>query len=272
MNDYMPQPKTVNSDCPTIISESGNAYAIPGGTNQIMIYYNNSAHEAAELYYGVKGVYGYFKADLPASDPDTVYLVLIISQAVTQTNFTVEMNMADAQGNISEPYYIPVDLMAADPGKLQVTLSFDQPNDLDLHLFEPTGTQIFYRHPVDTLTGGYLVADANANCIHDTANVEEILFPDSVPLGTYDVRVAYYMQCIPSVNTIFSVSALYNGETISPSAGQNPYLAEFIGNASGASVDCMQFNICGHSKLAHFRFPVNKHFRHRPTKVKIGDK
>jgi hypothetical protein len=277
INGYMPQQKIVNSNCPYIISASGNAYAKPGGSNQIMVYYNNSAHEAAELYYGVKGVYGYYKADVQPSDPDTVYLVLVVAQAVAQNNFTIEMCMADTFGNISKPYDVPIELVAADPGKLQVTLTFDQPNDLDLHLIEPNNFEIGFNHPVDSCTGGFLTDDANANCVHDTSNknIEEILFPDTVPLGQYDVRVVYYRQCIDSVNTIFSATALYNGQVISPIPGhqwQNPCLWELYSGASGTYVDCMRFEITATSKIVHFRFPGDKHFRHRPTRVKYRDK
>ncbi len=277
INGYIPQQKIVNSNCPYIISASGDAYAKPGGSNQIMVYYNNSAHEAAELYYGVKGVYGYYKADVQPSDPDTVYLVLVVAQAVAQNSFTVEMCMADTFGNISKPYDVPIEMVTADPGKLQVTLSFDQPNDLDLHLIEPNTFEIGFNNPVDSSTGGYLTDDANANCVHDTVNknIEEILFPDTVPLGQYDVRVAYYRQCIDSVNTIFSATALYNGQVITPLPGhqwQNPCLWEFYSGAAGTDVDCMRFEITATSKIVHYKFPGDKHIHHRPTRVKYRDK
>jgi hypothetical protein len=271
VSDYMPKQLVVNSACPVINDVNGNAYAKPGGTNQLKICFTNPNHNVNKLYYGIKGVYGYFEAEIPQNYPDTVYMVVVISQAIEQNNFTIELNMADSIGNISAPYYIPVELVSDEPGKLQVTLSFDQANDLDLHLFEPNGYEIYFHQPVDSCTGGYLVDDANANCNADTFhNIEEILFPDSVPLGTYKVRVAYYKQCIDSVNTIFSATALYNGQVIQPLPGQqwqNPCLWEFSSGAAGYTVDCMEFNINAHSRLVHIRFKNERHHHHRITRV-----
>jgi hypothetical protein len=278
VNDYMPEPKVVNSACPEITSVNGYAYVIPGDANQLGIKYTNIDHEVTELYYGVKGVYGYYKVDVPpakhkgAQTPsDSIGLVVIISQAITQSNFNIEINMADSSGNISEPFYLPVDLIAAKPGKLQISLSFDQANDLDLHLREPGGFEIFYKHPVSP-NGGYLVNDANAGCIPDSANIEEILYPDSVPLGTYRVSVKYYMQCIPSVNTNFSVTAFYNGQLISPSCGTNPCNGKFYDDDAGTIADCMEFNIGCRIKLAHLRYTKGINIPNRPARIKENNK
>ena len=278
VNDYMPEPKVVNSACPEITSVNGYAYVIPGDANQLGIKYTNIDHEVTEMYYGVKGVYGYYKVGVPpakhqgAQTPsDSVALLVIISQAITQTNFTIEINMADSSGNISEPFYLPVDLIAAKPGKLQISLSFDQANDLDLHLREPGGFEIYYKHPVSP-SGGYLVDDANANCIPDSANIEEILYPDSVPLGSYRVSVKYYMQCIPDVNTNFCVTAFYNGQLVSPSYGTNPYKGKFFNGDAGMIANCMEFNIASGSKIAHMRYTKGINIPNRPARIKENNK
>jgi hypothetical protein len=270
VNDYMPQHHIEYSGCPGIISLEGNSYVIPGGPNKLAVSFTDNEHDVTELFYGVKGVFGYYKIEVPQNARDAASLVVIISQVIKRANFIIEICLRDARGNISEPFYLPVELVTADPGKLQVSLSFDQPNDLDLHLKEPGGFEIYYQHPVSP-SGGYLDLDANAACHFDSTNNENIIYKDSVPLGVYKVRVVYYMQCVPWMNTNYSVTALYNGQLITPILGSNPYIGVFnTGTYAGTAVNVMSFENNSSSKIAHLLFAAGT-IPNRPTKVKNSD-
>jgi hypothetical protein len=272
INGNMPLQHIVNSSCPKITAINGNAYVIPGGTNQLIITFTNNQN-ITELYYGVKGVYGYYKVDFPQTSSDSVFIVIILSQALVQSNFDIQISLADTNGNISAPYYLPVDMITADPGKLQVSLSCEQSNTLGLYLVEPNNFDISDGHPIDLNTKGYL--DIGTNGARTSANIEDIIFPDSVPPGTYSVIVEYISQTVASANSFFSVTALYDGQLIAPSGNYNytnPCFGEVLcGASAGDNFNPFDFKIGNHSKLAHFNFPDDKHFRHHPTKVKYGN-
>ena len=268
VNGYMPEYQYSHTGCPEIIAISGNSYVIPGGSNNLDVNFFDTDNDVTELYYGVVGVYGYYKINMPPGNSNHFTFVIILSQLIKKNNFIIEVCLKDAKNNISKPYFIPVELRSAQPGKLQVSLSFDQSNDIDLHVIEPDSTEISYQNP-QSPSGGFLDLDANAGCVYDSVNNENIIYNDSIPLGVYKVRVAYYMQCISGVNTNFSVSALYNGELIMPDSGTNPYVGNFPDGAVGSSINIMTFEIDSvFKKIAHFQFIKKKVIKYDPAKFK----
>jgi hypothetical protein len=269
VNAYMPQYNGGYTGCPEIITVKGNTYVIPGGPNKLTIDYADVDNDVTEVFYGVKGVYGYYKLSIPNNGINEFDMVVIISQIVKKTSFVLQVCIKDAKGNISHPYLIPIILKSADPGQLQVTLSFDQPNDLDLHLIEPNGNVIYFGNPISS-TGGYLDLDANANCQMDSVNIENIIYNDSVliPLGTYKVYVKYFAQCVYGGATNFSVTALYGGDLIAPSSGTNPFVGNFQSYTGYDEIDAMTFDMGNISKVAQFVFTQEKFVPKIPSKIK----
>ena len=85
-------------------------------------------------------------------------------------------------------------------GKIQVTLLWNNDNDLDLHVTDPTGVRIWYAAPGPTATGGRLDRDDNVFvCGRDSepGGVENTVWGDgSTPAhGTYTVDVMEYHRC-----------------------------------------------------------------------------
>lgn len=84
-------------------------------------------------------------------------------------------------------------------GAVQVTLIWDTPTDLDLHVVEPNGTEIWYSARGPSSTGGYLDRDDNAACNADETpgGVENIYWPYSTgaPTGQYEVWISEYSAC-----------------------------------------------------------------------------
>ena len=79
-------------------------------------------------------------------------------------------------------------------GDVQVSVSWDAPSDVDLHVVEPSGEEIYYGNPGSS-TGGQLDVDSNAACNIDGRQIENIRWPGSAPSGTYIVRVDYWDSC-----------------------------------------------------------------------------
>ena len=74
-------------------------------------------------------------------------------------------------------------------GDVQVTLRWSSEADLDLHVFEPDGTEIYFGDPGPTRTGGQLDVDSNIGCVDD-GSVENIFWPEGeMPLGEYRIEV-----------------------------------------------------------------------------------
>jgi hypothetical protein len=97
---------------------------------------------------------------------------------------------------------------------LQITLSWDDPEDLALHVREPQASQssgyceIFYGNvgpqpngdggPSDGCTPvGWLDEASDSSCAIDGINVDNVLYPASAtpPSGTYGIYVDFYEDC-----------------------------------------------------------------------------
>ena len=81
-------------------------------------------------------------------------------------------------------------------GDVQITLRWDAPVDLDLHVIDPSGEEIWYGNRT-SISGGNLDVDANAGCNSMMTNpVENVFWPyGGAPGGQYQVSVVYFTNC-----------------------------------------------------------------------------
>lgn len=79
-------------------------------------------------------------------------------------------------------------------GELKVTLLWEFPGDIDLHVRQPNGREIYYQAPRDRETGGALDVDNTAGGRGSAENV----YWTAPPAGTYDISLVYYQ---PSTRT-----------------------------------------------------------------------
>lgn len=75
-------------------------------------------------------------------------------------------------------------------GQVQISLAWDDYNDLDLHLFCPSGERIYFNNKRSEC-GGELDVDMNVRPISNTP-VENVVWKGDAPLGTYKVGVHFY--------------------------------------------------------------------------------
>lgn len=79
----------------------------------------------------------------------------------------------------------------AKTGELQISLIWDGPSDLDLHVFCPDGTEIYYSRKASC--GGTLDVDMNSSNNKSLTPVENVFWPDGqAPKGKYRVVVTMY--------------------------------------------------------------------------------
>lgn len=108
---------------------------------------------------------------------------------------------------------------------LAITLSWNRPADLDLHVVEPDGKVVWSRRKGGAATGGshgVLDWDSNAGCLPDGWNREEVSYALPPPPGVYRVLVDTPSLCGQST-AYFSVRVTARGEAapLSEAHGQS---------------------------------------------------
>lgn len=224
----MPEP-TVNDQ----IDVSMNASAIPGGTSIVRVF----AEKVAEkILVGMKDQAGYYEL-VPSTRGEYSFLMQV-NQDITLEDetkgFTVQVAIEDEDGGITQIWETTVKLIAVGTGDLQVSLSFDNAKDVDLHLIEPEyinadgepvsfySRHIYYGNNAAYYSGGILDLDSNAGCDIDNVNNENITYSEEsgfVPAGTYKVYVDLFENCDPNIPTNYVVTVFYGGVRIANKAG-----------------------------------------------------
>jgi len=254
---------------PDIEGMSGNSYVLPGGSNAITINTNDESVE--HVLIGVEGQSGYYQLPVTAgkSTELTIIVYIYIEQDITLENFTIILALMQGS-NIGIHHTLPVSLVVAGTGKLQVSLSWDKESDVDLYLVEPNGTTIYYGNSQST-NGGELDVDSNAGCSIDGIKNENITYGDDaiVEAGQYIVRVNLWSVCSITEQINYTAIARLNGSIITPSWGSNPkngfYPAgsQSQGGGEEAGIEIIKFNITS-AKIndaqtyARFTYPVDK--------------
>jgi hypothetical protein len=101
-------------------------------------------------------------------------------------------------------------------GDVQVSVSWDAPSDVDLHVIDPSGEEVYYGNSVSA-SGGQLDVDSNAACSIDGRQIENIRWASRAPGGTYTVRVDYWSSCaVAQTNFLVTVK---NGASTQTFAG-----------------------------------------------------
>jgi len=112
-------------------------------------------------------------------------------------------------------------------GDVQATLRWDTSADLDLHVIDPLGEEIYFRYTFSQ-SGGTLDVDANGGCDNDTP-VENVFWPTGgAPYGGYQVFVVLYQDCGYTGANAYTLTILVDGQTLGPYTG----LLSFVGQQS----------------------------------------
>ena len=160
------------------------------------------------------------------------------------TGLILDIQGFDSQGNITPPLSNTFMTQQVGAGTLQVSLSWDQLVDVDLHVVEPDGEEIYYGNSTAS-DGGTLDLDSNAGCSIDGVNNENVTWPAPAKPGngTYIVRVDYYANCNDNpvnyqvtVNNCSQVSQ-FKGSFVSADA-------DFGAAGAGVTITSFPFTSC----------------------------
>ena len=207
-----------------------NDKIVPDGSSFVSL---SSEVAAKKILVGMKNELGYYEV-VPQSTRDFEYSFSIHFNQNIPSGFTIQVAIVDENDGISQIQETELKLLMVGTGTLlQVSLSFDNEKDLDLHLIEPEyideygywasfySRHIYYGNRVSD-NGGELDMNSNEHCWLDYINNENINYNDStawVAPGTYKVYVDLYQNCDPEIPTNYVVTVSYNGNVIASRAG-----------------------------------------------------
>ena len=225
-----------------------NKKVIPGGSSIVNV---DSPVIVKKVYVGVENEFGYY--EWVPSNTNYEFVILVNQDIVLGENdddFVILVAILDNNGKVSEVIEKTVELIEVGTGQLQISLSFDNAKDVDLHVIEPNGEHIYYGNSISE-NGGELDLDSNAGCYLDYVNNENITYSEEafVEAGTYTVYVDLFENCDPEVATNFVVSAYYGGALLKTVTGTFPIGAESNYNDLDNIEPVMNFNISNRGQV-----------------------
>ena len=126
------------------------------------------------------------------------------------------------------------DVVQVGTGDVQVTLAWDSDSDVDLHVVDPSGQEVYWANR-DVPSGGNLDLDSNAGCSLDDVRNENIVWPvGQAPQGTYTVRVDYWSSC--GVEATDYTVLVNNGGNVEVFSGQFTGTGDRGGSGSGIDI------------------------------------
>ncbi len=186
----------------------------------------------------VEEIDGYYQLTF-ASDQDTARVVITLGSELPENTFTILYGVMTQGGAVSSYVTNNVSVASAGTGELQVSVTWDAASDVDLHLVEPGGEEIYYGNTTSD-AGGELDLDSNAGCSIDNVNNENITYASAPPVGEYIVRVDYWSECsVSETNYVVTVNI--------PGQQQQTFNGTFTGTGNyggeGDGVEITRFTI-----------------------------
>lgn len=185
------------------VNVSGNPTVINGGTLPAEVraavpfqtlYVTVGSKTVGLISEATGGVDGYY--ELRFSSPQTdANVLLAFAQSIPAAELDLLFAVADTAGRVGPFERFSTRVASVGSGDVQVTLSWNTDSDVDLHVVDPAGEEIYWGHR-RSASGGELDLDSNAACAIDGVRNENITWPvGRAPRGSYTVRVDYWDSC-----------------------------------------------------------------------------
>ncbi len=210
----------------------------------------------------LQGDAGYSQIKPGAIDPTTGVLsfktTLSFSPDLQPGTYKLVVQAVDPDGVHGAPNLVTLqaELEPID-GKLVVSLAWATEADLDLHVIDPAGVEIWARNitsfqapppgtprdPDAKDKAGVLDADSNAQCVLDGRRRENVIWKTFAPPGSYVVRVDAPSLCGQSISAWF-VEARLDGALLGGASGfALPNDADRFPHERGSGVTALVFKV-----------------------------
>lgn len=213
-----------------VVNVTGGNTLINGGSAQVNVAAGSGSF--TDVYLSVDGVDGYYHLTLPGS-VTTQDLLLTAAPRFAQQNFTLAYGIGTGAGGVTGQATVPVTTVTVGAGDVQVSVSWDAESDVDLHVVQPDGEEVWYGNTVSAV-GGKLDLDSNAGCSIDHVKNENITYA-TPPSGNYTVRVDYYDSC-GVTETNYVVTVRRKGHPTETFTGTFTGAGDNGGQGSGATI------------------------------------
>ena len=148
----------------------------------------------------------------------------------------IQMRLRSNDGEFGEVETFQCTTSTSQQGTLYVRLTWYLEVDMDLHVIDPNGEEIYYGNTMSSGQEGFLDLDSNPACNFDYIKIENIYYPLAIS-GQYTVRVDLWDNCGETEQIHFMVKADGCGVSPIPVLGFfEPSEADAGGAGSGREV------------------------------------
>jgi len=175
-----------------------NGSALTGGSTSITV---TSKEELEELYLQVGDEAGYYRWILDPEDqigtnPYVYFVVLEFNRNLGEDGESLPFVVSGKtkNGEIAVEKEKSLEVKKAISGKMQISVSWDMDDDVDLHVYRPSGEELYFGNKKSDDGKDSLDVDSNMMCFIDGINSENIYF-NTLEDGDYKVEVHLFQKC-----------------------------------------------------------------------------
>ena len=218
----------------------GNHFYVAGGSVFLDIEPEPGA-TVDKLILSIEGEsFGYYEIDVPDAATSHRLVGQVLFDVDPPPPGCLEVSAVDAGGAVGPPTCHFVIGIPTDFSDVQVTVSWDTDADLDLHVADPNGHEVYFG--ADEVESGGVLFPTSDLCEPDNYRNERIAWTEGTPPpGRYEVRLSHYRSCgAEETNYVVSV---YNHGTVTTFTGT--FTGDGEDNARGTGVVITTFHVPG---------------------------
>ena len=218
----------------------GNHFYVAGGSVFLDIEPEPGA-TVDKLILSIEGEsFGYYEIDVPTAGASHRLVGRVVFDLDPPPPGCLEVSAVDSAGAVGQPTCHFVIGIPTDFSDVQVTVSWDTDADLDLHVADPTGHEVYFGS--DEVESGGVLYPSSDGCEFDNIRNERIAWTAGTPPpGRYEVRLSHYLSCgAEETNYVVSV---YNHGTVTTFTGT--FTGPGEDNARGTGVMITTFHVPG---------------------------
>ncbi|HKK75740.1 MAG TPA: OmpA family protein [Saprospiraceae bacterium] len=173
-----------------------------GATAMMTYRYQSGSARPRSVLFQIKGASSFY--DIPVqvtATEGTISIPVSFSTKLGEGKIPIVAELMNANGQMSKIDTTYVKMERLGTGKIQISLSWENNSDQDLHVTTPGGTLIYYENP--QAGGGQLDRDDQ-----DGFGPENVFWLNDAPDGTYLIEVNDYLSAHPENPFVVSFNGM----------------------------------------------------------------